>query len=135
VASPSNHEFVRSLGAAEVIDYTAGPVADRVDPQVDVLFDLFGGDGLVDARRAVRPGGRVVSIADTAPAGDRDDVTGRYVFVRPSAAGLDALAELVDAGALRVEVAATHPLEEAAAAHRILEEGHVRGKVVLEVSP
>lgn len=135
VASPSNHEFVRSLGAAEVIDYTAGPVADRVDLQVDVLFDLFGGDGLVDARRAVRPGGRVVSIADTAPAGDRDDVTGRYVFVRPSAAGLDALAELIDAGALRVEVAATHPLEEAAAAHRILEEGHVRGKVVLEVSP
>jgi NADPH:quinone reductase-like Zn-dependent oxidoreductase len=134
-ASPANHDFVRSLGAAEVIDYTAGPVADRVDPEVDVLFDLFGGDGLADARRAVRPAGRVVSLADTSPAGDRHDVTGRYVFVHPSAAGLDALTELVNAGALRVEVAATHPLEDAAAAHRLLEEGHVRGKVVLEVSP
>ncbi len=77
----------------------------------------------------------MVSLADTAPAGDRTDVRGRYIFVRPSASGLDALSGLVEAGALRVELAGTHPLEEAAAAHRRLEEGHVRGKVVLDVSP
>ena len=133
-ASPANHDFVRSLGAAEVVDHTAGPVAGQVDPQVDVLFDLFGGDGLADARGAVRSGGRVVSLADPQPAGDRDDIRGRYVFVRPSAGGLDALTALFDAGELRVEIAATYPLEQAAAAHERLEEGHVRGKLVLEVS-
>lgn len=133
-ASPANHDFVRSLGAAEVIDYTAGPVAGQVDPQVDVLFDLFGGEGLADARGAVRSGGRVVSLSDPQPAGDRDDIQGRYVFVRPSASGLDALTALLDAGQLRVEIAATYPLEQAAAAHERLEQGHVRGKLVLEVS-
>ena len=133
-ASPANHDFVRSLGAAEVIDYTAGPVASQVDRDVDVLFDLFGGDALADARGAVRSGGRVVSLADPDPAGDRDDLRGRYIFVRPSAEGLDALTALFDAGDLRVEIAATYPLEQAAAAHERLEEGHVRGKLVLEVS-
>lgn len=134
VASQPNHDFVRSLGAAEVVDYTAGPIAARIDPPVDVLFDLFGGDGLADTRSAVRPGGRVVSLADPQPAGDRDDLGGRYVFVHPSASGLDALTALFDAGDLRVEIAATYPLEQAAAAHERLEEGHVRGKLVLEVS-
>ncbi|MDQ3608508.1 MAG: NADP-dependent oxidoreductase, partial [Actinomycetota bacterium] len=134
-ASPANHDFVRSLGATEVIDYSAGPVAGQVDPQVDVLFDLFGGDALADARGAVRRGGRVVSIAEPQPAGDSDnDLQGHYVFVHPSADGLDALTALFDAGDLRVEVAATYPLEQAAAAHERLEEGHVRGKLVLEVS-
>lgn len=133
-ASPANHDFVRSLGAAEVVDYTAGPIAGQLDPQVDVLFDVFGGDALADARGAVRSGGRVVSLAERRPAGDRDDLQGRYVFVRPSANGLDALTALFDAGDLRVEVAATYPLEQAAAAHERLEEGHVRGKLVLEVS-
>jgi len=132
-ASPANHDFVRSLGATEVIDYTAGPVAGQVDPQVDVLFDLFGGDALADARGAVRSGGRVVSLAEPQPAGDREDLQGRYVFVHPSADGLDALTALFDAGDLRVEVAATYPLEQAGAAHERLEEGHVRGKLVLEV--
>ena len=132
-ASPANHDFVRSLGAAEVVDYTAGPVAGQVNSQVDVLFDLFGGDALADARGAVRSGGRVVSLADPQPTGDRDDLWGRYIFVRPSASGLDALTALFDAGDLRVEIAATYPLEQAAAAHQRLEEGHVRGKLVLEV--
>lgn len=132
-ASPANHDFVRSLGATEVVDYTAGSVAGQVDPQVDVLFDLFGGDALADARGAVRSGGRVVSLAEPQPVGDRDDLQGCYVFVRPSAEGLDALTALFDAGDLRVEVAATFPLEQTATAHERLEEGHVRGKLVLEV--
>ena len=138
VASERNHDFVRSLGAEAVVDHHAGSVADQVLEHhpggVDALFDLFGGDGLADARSVVREGGRVTSLADTDPAGDRDDLMGRYVFVRPSAPGLVELGRLADAGQLRVEIAEGYPLDRAAAAHERLEDGHVRGKLVLEVA-
>ena len=59
---------------------------------------------------------------------------GRYVFVRPDSAQLAELAGLVAEGSLRVEVAQTFDLADAAAAHRKSEEGHVRGKLVLTIS-
>ena len=137
IASAANHDFVRSLGADHVIDYHDGDVAEQLHELhaggIDAAFDLYGGDGLVALRNAVRPGGRVASIAQPAPAGDRDDLTGRYVFVRPSARGLYELGQLVDAGRLRVEVAGEFPLADAAAAMDRLQEGHVRGKLVLTV--
>ena len=55
----------------------------------------------------------------------------RYVFVRPEAEHLDRLAALIDAGKLRVHLAATLPLEAAAKAHEMVETGHTRGKIVL----
>ncbi|MFC4022174.1 NADP-dependent oxidoreductase [Micromonospora sp. GCM10011542] len=131
-ASPANHDFVCSLGA-EPVTYGDG-VLDRVravaPDGVDVVLDLFGGPDLdATAQLASRPA-RVVSTADP------EQVTrlgGRYVFVKPSTTDLSALAGLVDAGRLTVEVARTFPLAQAADAHRLVEAGHVRGKVVLEV--
>ncbi|MDG4799381.1 NADP-dependent oxidoreductase [Micromonospora sp. WMMD980] len=131
-ASEANHDFVRSLGA-EPVSYGDG-LADRVravaPDGVDVVLDLFGGDALdVSAELIVRPG-RLVSTADP------EHVTrlgGTYVFVKPSTADLSVLAGLVDAGRLTVHVARTFPLDEAAEAQRLVEAGHVRGKVVLTV--
>jgi NADPH:quinone reductase-like Zn-dependent oxidoreductase len=58
---------------------------------------------------------------------------GRYVFVRPDPTDLSTLANLADDGRLRVPVAKTFPLAEAAEAQRLLAEGHTRGKIVLEI--
>ncbi|MFF5171845.1 NADP-dependent oxidoreductase [Micromonospora sp. NPDC000089] len=131
-ASEANHDFVRSLGA-EPVSYGDG-LADRVraiaPDGVDVALDLFGGDALdVSAALLERPA-RLISTADP------EHVTrlgGSYLFVRPSTQDLGALAGLVDAGRLTVHVERTFPLDEAADAHRLVEAGHVRGKVVLEV--
>lgn len=131
-ASPDNHDFVRSLGA-EPVSYGDG-LLDRVravaPDGVDVALDLFGGAALdVSAQLLERPA-RLVSTADP------EHVTrlgGSYLFVKPSTADLSLLAGLVDAGRLAVHVARTFPLAEAAAAHRLMEAGHVRGKVVLEL--
>ncbi|ATO17048.1 alcohol dehydrogenase [Micromonospora sp. WMMA2032] len=131
-ASEANHDFVRSLGA-EPVAYGDG-LRDRVravaPDGVDVVLDLFGGDALdVSAELITRPA-RMMSTADP------EHVTrlgGTYVFVKPSAADLAVLAGLVDAGRLTVHVARTLPLAEAAEAHRLVEAGHVRGKVVLTV--
>jgi len=128
---------VRSLGADAVIDYGDGDVGaqvrDRHPDGVDAVVDLYGGAVLTDASGALRNGGQVVSIADPDPTGGAEDITGHYVFVRPDGAQLGELARLYDDGRLTTEVAEAFPLAGAAAAHDWLEEGHVRGKLVLEV--
>ncbi|GAA1507462.1 NADP-dependent oxidoreductase [Streptomyces albidochromogenes] len=130
-ASERNHDFLRSLGA-EPVAYGDG-LADRVRalaPEgVDAVLDLVGGDALKISPELLAPGGRLASIADGAVVG----LGGTYVFVRPDAADLTALAELAERGALAVEVAAVFPLEQAADAMRLSMEGHTRGKIAISV--
>lgn len=121
VAGSRNQDFVRGLGAAEVVDYTAGDVAQEVG-RADAVIDLVGeGESLARAL-----GARFASII--APPKE-----GAYVFVRPSAADLNVLAGHVAAGALRIEVEQALPLAQAAEAHRRSEGGRTRGKLVLAV--
>jgi NADPH:quinone reductase-like Zn-dependent oxidoreductase len=56
---------------------------------------------------------------------------GRYVFVRPEQHDLEELGRMADAGQLRVPIAKAFPLGDLVAAHRMVAEGHVRGKVVV----
>jgi NADPH:quinone reductase-like Zn-dependent oxidoreductase len=129
-ASPANHDFLRGLGATEVVDYDNGPVSEQLSSPVDAVLDLVGGPALEDAPKQVRDSARIASIVDAQTALAQG---GRYVFVRPDRDGLDALARLADEGRLRVEVARVMPLDEIADAHRLSEEGHVRGKVVVTI--
>lgn len=130
-ASEGNHDYVRSLGA-EPTTYGDG-LLDRLRALapggLDAAFDLFGGDDLTAATSLLHDRTRVASVADASVT----EQGGHYVFVRPSAPDLDALTALADAGTLHVEVAETFPLERAADAHRAVEGGHVRGKVVVTV--
>ncbi len=131
-ASERNHEHLRSLGAEPVV-YGEG-LAERVRALapggVDAALDLVGGEAVAVSAQLVDRPGRIVSVIDPAAVAE---VGGRYVFVRPDAAQLAELAGMVDAGTLRVDVAATFPLERAADAWRLSREGHVRGKVVVTV--
>lgn len=129
-ASPANHDFLRGLGATEVVDYDNGPVSEQLSSPVDAVLDLVGGPALEDAPKQVRDSARIASIVDAQTVLAQG---GRYVFVRPDRDGLDALARLADEGKLRVEVARVMPLDEIADAHRLSEEGHVRGKVVVTI--
>ncbi|SFL73517.1 NADP-dependent oxidoreductase [Geodermatophilus ruber] len=126
-ASPRNHGFLRDAGAAEVLDYAAGPVSEQLSEPVDAVLDLVGGDALRDAPRQVRDPRRIVSIVDPSVL----DLGGRYVFVRPDQHDLEELARMADAGQLRVSIAKAFPLEQIAEAHRLVGERHVRGKVVV----
>jgi NADPH:quinone reductase-like Zn-dependent oxidoreductase len=126
-ASPRNHGFLRDAGAAEVLDYSAGPISGQLAEPVDAVLDLVGGETLADAPRQVRDPARIVSIVDPAVR----DLGGRYVFVRPDAHDLEELARMADAGQLRVSIAKAFPLEQVREAHELLAGGHVRGKVVV----
>jgi len=129
VASPGSLEAARDLGAHEVVDGSGGGLED-VDP-FDLLFDTAGGDLLGRARALVRPGGRVVSVAEEPQPPATDAV---YFVVEPSSEQLVQIARLVEGGVIRPLVDSVFPLSDARAAfERSLARGK-RGKVVLRVS-
>jgi NADPH2:quinone reductase len=136
-ASPGNHDFLRELGA-EPIDYTSEDVSARVHELspgdgADAALDIWGGEEREQAIATLRRGGRLVSIASPAPE-KRDGFEIHYIFVRPSGYDLgEHITPLVQEGRLRPHVDEVFPLERAAEAHERLEQGHVRGKLVLRV--
>jgi NADPH:quinone reductase-like Zn-dependent oxidoreductase len=128
-ASPRNHGVVRDAGAAEVLDYSAGPISGQLSEPVDAVLDLVGGDTLADAPEQVRDRRRIASVVDPVV----NEMGGRYVFVRPEHAHLEELGRMADAGQLRVPIARAFPMEQVAEAHEMVAGGHVRGKVVVTV--
>lgn len=131
-ASQRNHGYLSDLGA-DPVSYGEG-LAERVrelaPDGVSAVFDLVGGRTLEATPELLLPGGRLASVHEP---GTVTALGGTYVFVRPDATDLAALVRYVDEGRLRVPVARTFPLSEAAEAHRLLEDGHVAGKLVLTV--
>jgi NADPH2:quinone reductase len=139
VARGEHEEYVLGLGAYEVIDYTKQDVVqaarELVPDGVDVVFDMLGGESLARAVDAVRDEGRIVSIAQP-PTDERFRARGihpSYVLVWPDGEQLEELGDLVESEQLVVHLHEVVPLAEAARAHELLENGHVRGKVVLRV--
>ncbi|WP_053738942.1 NADP-dependent oxidoreductase [Nocardia sp. NRRL S-836] len=133
-ASPRNHDFVRSLGAEPVAygDALVDAVAELVggDGKVDAVLDNAGGVAFDQSLQLVRDRNRMTSIVD-GPRALEHGVTNTWA--RPNAEQTQWLVDRVAAGELQVEVQRTFPLAQAVEAHRLLEGGHVRGKVVLTV--
>jgi NADPH:quinone reductase-like Zn-dependent oxidoreductase len=129
------HQFLRELGADEVIDYTATDVAGATG-DLDLVVDLLGGQSSVRAVPTLRPGGLLVPVTgggDPAihTAAAAHGVRVARFLVEPDHAGLEALAALVDARQLRVEIDSVLPLADASKAHELGEAGRTRGKIVL----
>ncbi|MGB8941412.1 MAG: NADP-dependent oxidoreductase [Streptomyces sp.] len=137
-ARTANHDFVRGLGADEVIDYTRADFTTAAR-DVDVVIDTIGGDYGPRSLKTLRPGGIVVSLASPAEAhlADRARALGlRSIFMITEAdqAGLKEIASLAASHRLRVRVDTALPIEQAAKAHEIGETGRTAGKIVLTVS-
>ena len=131
-------EWLRELGADEVIDYRSERFEDRV-ADLDAVIDFPGGDLGARSLEVLRPGGKLVQVRGTvaeellAAAKDRQQrVTG--FLVEPDPVGLDGLVSLIEAGKLQIHVDQVLDLEQAAEAHRMAEAHHGGGKLVLRVS-
>lgn len=132
-ARAARHPFLAELGANETVHYTRDAIRG-----VDLVLDLIGGDTALNSLPALHDGGILIGVSsgtDTALRASEGRVRVTYLLVEPDHTGLEALAALAEAGKLRVRVAGTFPLEDAAAAHRLLEAGGVVGKLVLIVAP
>jgi NADPH:quinone reductase-like Zn-dependent oxidoreductase len=138
-ARAAKHDFLRGLGADELIDYTTTDFTTAVR-DVDVVLDPIGAEYAVRSLDVLTPDGILVDVRGTGP--DRTEVRAkaatlgiRYEEFRmaPATNDLEAIARLVDDGVLRVSVAQVFPLEHAAKAHELSQSGRVAGKVVLTV--
>lgn len=135
-ASAANADYLRSLGAQDFIDYRRTPL-EAMPAGFDVVLDLVGGDTAARSMALLKPGGIVVVVAGR-PAPQAPDALGRRlagILVQPDGAALASLAAAIEQGRLRSEICAVFPLQAAAEAHRLGEQGHVRGKIVLQVQP
>jgi NADPH:quinone reductase-like Zn-dependent oxidoreductase len=133
-ASAVNHDYVRALGADDIIDYNARDFTELVSG-CDAVFDTVGGDVARRSFAVLKPGGRVAFIASgpQAPKPDRDDVTSLRPPVGRARRHLDRISELFLAGAIRAPETTLYRLSQASEAHRRSQSRHLRGKLVFQV--
>ncbi|MFD3516038.1 NADP-dependent oxidoreductase [Streptomyces sp. NPDC058657] len=135
-ASAAKHDYLRGLGADELVDYTVEDFSALRD--IDVVLDTISNDYGPRSLATLKPGGILVDVVGVGV--DRTEVTARAAelgvrfvefFLDPSPAVLTAFAELVDHHGVRPTIAETLPLDQAAKAHDLSATGRVRGKIVL----
>ncbi|MCP4595949.1 NADP-dependent oxidoreductase [Neptuniibacter sp.] len=136
-ASSENHEFLRELGADQVIDYRTENITDHVD-NVDLVIDGVGGEVGIDALRCVKPGGTLVTLPsvtkdEVIAAGKQMKVNVEPIRVEPNAEQLDRLAGLAADRKLQLQLAQTFPLENIGEAFDASRTGKVKGKLVLTI--
>ncbi|KIZ04982.1 putative Quinone-oxidoreductase [Monoraphidium neglectum] len=149
IAGPNNIDFVKSLGADEVVDYTTQDIADLYsapDKQFDIAIDTMGtrSELLQKLLSVTKPTGHYSHIlnggtdnvaldaAKAAHKASKGPAVGN-TLVQPNGAQLQEIANLIAAGKVKLEVALSLPLAEVAEAHDQVATGHTRGKVVLTV--
>lgn len=136
-AAPADAAWLRAEGADEVIDHTASAPSGEIGDPVDVLLNLapITPDEFAALAARVRDGGVVVSttVWMPAPGDDARGVRAIDLFVRSDAAQLAHLVELVDQGALTVDVGRRVPLADLATVHADAAAGTLHGKAVITV--
>lgn len=133
-ASARNVEFLRKLGADQVIDYAKVRFEQWVQ-NVDLVLDTIGGDTLERSWGVLRRGGTLVSIVEPVSVNKPAEfgVRGVFFIVQPNRGELTEIARLIDAGTLKPVVAEVVPLARAREAFEHGAGGHTRGKIVLKV--
>ena len=153
-AGPRNQDFIRELGADLVIDYTKEKIEDKL-AGYDIVLDGVGESVWPSSLRVLKRGGRLATltlpipetksgklrffataIAGTAGGYARALASGkRFCIVQGKSRGgeLDKISALIETGKLRPVIEKIFPLEEIAEGHRLSENGHVRGKLVVSV--
>jgi NADPH:quinone reductase-like Zn-dependent oxidoreductase len=134
-ASTANVDFVRSLGAETVIDYTSTPV-ERVVHDVDLVFDTVGGSALDASLNALKRGGTLVTIAGQPPEEKARERGVRVASFAAQVSGdlLRTFAQLIDEGQVKVFVGERFSLSQAQQAHEHSQKGHGRGRIVLSIA-
>jgi NADPH:quinone reductase-like Zn-dependent oxidoreductase len=153
-ASTANQDLLRELGADMAIDYTREQIG-KVRPKFDLVLDGVGESVWAESFRALKIGGRLVTLAPPIP----EQSSGKVKFfvrairgvtfgvarglvggkrlsmtrVKPRGGELEKITTLIEAGKIRPVLEKVFALEQVAEAHRLSEAGHVRGKLVVSI--
>lgn len=141
VCSTANLELVKSLGADQVIDYTAEDFS-RTDETYDVIFEAVNKSSFSDCMKLLKKDGIYINVTEPLPSGGMlwTQLTShkKLLLSRNSpetSEALDFLKELVEMGKLKVAIDRSYEFEEIVEAHRYVEKGHKKGNVVINVNP
>ena len=133
-ASPANHSYLRDLGANQIIDYNVEDFS-TVLSNIDVVFDLIGGETHQKSFKVLKSGGRMAYIApllkDVMP--PRDDIEVVRPNVQRDRAHLLRIVALHNSGAIVAPDIQVFPLSEVRKAHNLIDTNHVRGKIILQI--
>jgi len=154
-ASTRNQDLLHELGADEAIDYTREK-DDRPQSKFDLALDCVGKEVWTKSLRALKFGGRLVTLAPPIPEEPASKL--KFIFtagsgiaggtlrallggkrlmiarVKPRGGDLDKISALIEAGKIRSVIEKVFGLEQIAGAHRLSETGHVRGKLVVKIA-
>jgi NADPH:quinone reductase len=129
-ALPEDHDYLRRLGVTELVDRNtdlAAAVRESHPDRVDAILDTVS---FTRDEALLKDGGRLAS-----PIGAAGEGPGRFnVVAEPTPSNLERLAELLDAGTLRVHIQRSYPLEQAGEALDALPTTHTQGKIGLTIS-
>jgi NADPH:quinone reductase-like Zn-dependent oxidoreductase len=133
-AATDDIEFVKGLGADEVIDYQ-NQAFETILKDYDAVFDTVGGETYDKSYQVLKPGGIIVSMiaSPNQDAAGAKNIQAIAQQTRLNPERLSKLTELVEAGAIKVEIDKVFPLDGAAEALEYIKQGHHRGKVVIKV--
>jgi NADPH:quinone reductase-like Zn-dependent oxidoreductase len=133
-ASTANVDFVRSLGAETVIDYTTTPFEQFVR-DVDLVLDTIGGETLQRSMEVVKSGGTLISLLEQPPQekAQERDIRALNNAVLPTNEHLRTIAQLIAEGQIKAIAGKTFSLPEAPQAHELSQSGHGRGRIVLHI--
>jgi alcohol dehydrogenase len=134
--STNDKQFVKELGADEVIDYKTQTFEDLLPHDYDAVFDTVGGETYTRSFKILKRGGIIVSMVEQPNQGlmDQFGVKAKFQFTQVNRERLTKLAQWVDQNNIRVNIDRTFPLDEAGKALDYQRDIHPRGKVVLQVS-
>jgi NADPH:quinone reductase-like Zn-dependent oxidoreductase len=134
VAGSKDVEYVRSLGARDVVDYRVADFADVVR-SVDAVVDTVGGDTRDRAFGVLKPGGILVTAVSSEFVPARSDVRSAFFYVEVTTARLNAISPFLESGQVIAQVGSVLPLADVRAAHEMLAGApHRRGKIVLQTA-
>ncbi|KAL7904447.1 hypothetical protein GGI35DRAFT_463244 [Trichoderma velutinum] len=142
VTSPRNIDFVRNLGATEIIDYAEQNISEWVaydqSREVDLIIDTIGGPSLAYSWHAVREGGNIISVCSvpeqSRPEGIAKKANSSFYLVNPKGTDLESITQLIETDRVRPIVDSVVEFDDFAKAWEKVETGHTRGKVVVKIS-
>ncbi len=136
-------DYVKSLGADRVIDYAKEDFTQK-DETYDLIFDVLGKSSFKRCKKVLKPGGRyllasfklkdILQMVGTRIFNGADGKKVICAFAPGSVTELQAVSELIETGKFRALIDKSFPMEEAAEAHRYVEEGNKKGSVVIRVA-
>lgn len=135
-ASASDTDFVKSIGADEVIDYKTQKFEEMVS-DIDFILDTVGGENFVRSLKVLKPEGTIVLLPSNRKAEadkvakDQDIKNYKHILVHSDGEDMSHIAEMLANGSLKVHVDKTFVFDKIPEAHMALEDGKIKGKIVI----